>query len=509
MIPWGALFLKVFGFSFTAARLSMLPLAMATVYLFHATLVRFGVGPRNSVFGALTLGFSPVFFPMAASYMTDIPGLLAIVLSLYFCLRAVQTETPRSTSLWLCCAAVTGAAGGTARQTAWLGVLVMVPSTAWLMRARKGVLRAGILLWTAGVLVIAASLYWWSLQPYSVPEKIYRRTINPFWIHHTTGMLIKAFLCLLLLLSPLLAAWLGQVHRIGRRGLFRVSTLTGIFAIFLIFSGIGEFWSMPWIPHLINSVLYGRAEFPIFGIHPLPLWIRIVLSLLVVFSSLVFLEYVVAVRTRQPERTSEEIRPTWQQIRWLLGPFFLAYLTLLLPRARSEFLYDRYFLGIMPIAIIVLLRMHREWVAPHMPAVSFAVLLVFAIVSICGTHDWFALNRARLNAIRSLSASGVPDTSIQAGFEYDGWTQIEAAGYVNEKRMILPPGAYHEVLPQLQFAKECRSFFSIDAPAIQPKYFVVSSPMPCFVPSVYPSVSYRAWLPPFDRSVYVQQLHEP
>ena len=218
MIPWGALFLKVFGFSFIAARLSMLPLAMATVYFFHATLVRFGIGPRNSVFGALTLGFSPVFFPMAASFMSDVPGLLVIVLCLYFCVRAVQSETSRSTEFWLCCAAVTGAVGGTARQTAWLGVLVMVPSTAWLLRARRGVLRAGILLWLGGTLVIAACLHWWALQPYSVPEKIYRRTINPFWIHHTTGALIKAFLCFLLLLAPVLVAWLWQdaSHRAQR-----------------------------------------------------------------------------------------------------------------------------------------------------------------------------------------------------------------------------------------------------------------------------------------------------
>jgi Dolichyl-phosphate-mannose-protein mannosyltransferase len=509
MIPWGALFLRIFGFSFTAARMSMLPLAMATVYFFHATLARFGIGPRNSAFGALTLGFSPVFFPMAASYMSDIPGLLVIVLCLYFCLRAVQAGTPRSTAFWLCCAAAMGAAGGTARQTAWLGVLVMVPSTAWLLRTRPGVLRTGILLWAGGALVIAASLYWWNLQPYSVPEKIYRRTINPFWIHHTTGTLIKAFLCFLLLLAPLLVAWLGQVHHIGRKGLFRTAAIVSFFALFLIFSGIGDFWSMPWIPHLINSVLYGRAEFPIFGIHPLPLGLRIALSLLIVGSALIFIEYAFAVRAQQPEQISKEIHPTWQQIWWLLGPFFLAYLALLLPRARSEFLYDRYLLGIMPVAIIVLLRMHQQWVAPHVPTVSFAVMLVFAIVSICGTHDWFALNRARLSAIRSLNASGVPDRSIQAGFEYDGWTQIEAAGYVNEKRMIRPPGAYHEVLPQLQFAKECRSFFSIDATAIQPEYFVVSSPMPCFVPSMYPSVSYRAWLPPFHRTVYVQQLSKP
>jgi hypothetical protein len=509
MIPWGALFLKLFGFSFIAARLSMLPLAMATVYFFHATLVRFGVGSRNSVFGALTLGFSPVFFPMAASFMSDVPGLLVIVLCLYFCVRAMQAETSRSTEFWLCCAAVIGAVGGTSRQTAWLGVLVMVPSTAWLLRARRGVLRAGILQWIGGALVIAACLHWWALQPYSVPEKIYRRTINPFWIHHTTGTLIKSFLCFLLLLAPLLVAWLGQVHHIGRRGLLRIAALVGTFALFLIFSGIGDFWSAPWIPHLINSVIYGRSEFPIFGIHPIQPWIRIVLSLLVVGSALSFAEHSLAMRRGQLEQSNEETRPTCQQMGWLLGPYFLAYLALLLPRARSEFLYDRYLLGLMPVAIIVLLRMYQQWVAPRVPVISFAVALIFAIVSVCGTHDWFALNRARLVAVKSLNVSGVPNTSIQAGFEYDGWTQLEAAGYVNEKRMVLPQGAYHEVLPQLQFAKECRSFFSIDATAIQPKYFVVSSPMPCFVPSVYPSVSYRAWLPPFHRTVYVQQLREP
>src|SRR5260370_38377478 len=129
MIPWGALFLKIFGFSFTAARLSMLPLAMATIYFFHATLARFGIGPGNSAFGALTLGFSPVFFPMAASYLSDIPGLLVIVLCLYFCLRAVQAGTPRSTAFLLCCATAKAAPSGTCGQPDRRGVLVVVPST--------------------------------------------------------------------------------------------------------------------------------------------------------------------------------------------------------------------------------------------------------------------------------------------------------------------------------------------------------------------------------------------
>jgi hypothetical protein len=43
MVPWGAFFIRLFGFSFTAVRLSMLPLAMATVYLLHQISRRFRV----------------------------------------------------------------------------------------------------------------------------------------------------------------------------------------------------------------------------------------------------------------------------------------------------------------------------------------------------------------------------------------------------------------------------------------------------------------------------------
>src|SRR5487761_1620022 len=42
LIPWGALFIKIFGFSFNVTRFSMLPIDMACVYLFHQILRRFG-----------------------------------------------------------------------------------------------------------------------------------------------------------------------------------------------------------------------------------------------------------------------------------------------------------------------------------------------------------------------------------------------------------------------------------------------------------------------------------
>src|SRR5215469_1013453 len=78
IIPWSALFIKIFGFSFTLVRLSMLPVTMACIYLIHANLVRFGISNRNAILGTLTIGLSPVFLPMAAGYMTDVAGLFVI-----------------------------------------------------------------------------------------------------------------------------------------------------------------------------------------------------------------------------------------------------------------------------------------------------------------------------------------------------------------------------------------------------------------------------------------------
>ena len=210
MVPWGALFIKLLGFSFTAVRLSMLPIAMLTAYLFHDCLGRCGVSGRDAILGTLTLCLSPVFTPMAASFMTDVPGVLVIVICLHLCLRAVRAADSREMILWLCCAALSSVVGGTVRQIAWLGALVMVPSTAWLLR-RRGVLRAGAVLWIVSVVGVAGLLQWWSRQPYSVPEHIDRGTVDSAMVHHFGGKIVKGVLCFLLLLFPVLSAWIVEL----------------------------------------------------------------------------------------------------------------------------------------------------------------------------------------------------------------------------------------------------------------------------------------------------------
>jgi hypothetical protein len=506
VIPWAALFIKLFGFSFTVVRLSTLPLALASVYLLHASLIRFGITARNAVLGALTLGLSPLFLPLAASYMTDVAGLFCILLCLYLCQRALAAHSARTTILWLTCAALTNIAGGTVRQIAWLGTLVMVPSTAWLLRKRTGVKRMAFLLWMASVVSVLACIRWFERQPYALPEKIIQGPVTGTMLGHMLAELLKALLCLALITFPILAAWVPVQRSLNRGAVARIAcVLIAMAAASIVLSNKGslDHRVMPWLGHVIGTLSIFSSTGEMLGSRAVTLTLpmRVGLSLLVITALLTLGEQMMA----KPWLTKSPTTVSLHEALWVLGPFSISYVVFLLPRALYSFIYDRYLLGLMPFAIVILLLLHQRWIAMRLPAVTVAALSLFALYAIAGTHDWFALNRARVTAVARIRASGVPATSIQGGFDYDGWTQIEAAGYINDARLRNPPNSYQVNLSPLQLPERCRLNFAEYTPAIHPEYFVVFEPMTCLASSKYPPVSYRTWLPPFRREVYIQR----
>ena len=160
----------------------------------------------------------------------------------------------------------------------------------------------------------------------------------------------------------------------------------------------------------------------------------------------------------------------------------------------------------MPLGIVVLIRLYQRVIADNLPAISFLMLGAFGFFSIAGTHDWFALNRARIVAVEEVHATGVPKTAIQGAFEYDGWTQIESAGYINEERIEVPAGAVHKNMRMYRLPEKSGLFFGWYASAIDPRYVIVSAPSHCFADSTFPPITFRAWLAPFPRTIYVQQM---
>jgi hypothetical protein len=306
-----------------------------------------------------------------------------------------------------------------------------------------------------------------------------------------------------LAIFPVLVNWLQQIRAMGGRA---VVTSVAVLAVLAYVQWVAK-WSLPWIPHLILSEFATERvaimSSPGFKSFALPLPAAILFSVPVLAAAMAF---AAIAWTRLRHSLTSNRNALGDVFSWLCIPYALAYLALLLPRASLAFVLDRYLLGLMPIAIICLIRLYQEWIAPRLPMSCFLALAIYALLAVAGTHDWFAWQRARLEAIREVQATGVPRTEIQGGFEYDGWTQLETVGFINDRWIVNPPDSYqtHPAVPQV--AGDCALDFAPYTPTVRPKYSVVFGLEPCLAPSTYPPVSYHAWIPPFRRQVSVQKI---
>jgi len=515
-IFWGALIIKVFGFSFLALRLSTLPLAMGGAYLLYEIYVLLGLKPSNAILGTLTLFLSPVVLPLTTTFMTDVPGLLFSLLCLYACVRALMAADDRRSIAWLVFAVVTNVIGGTARQIVWLGALMTVPCTAWLLRKRRRVPSTVAALWVSSFVAILACGYWFQHQPYSLPERLLPGAVTFSLLPHLMQQVRDFFLTLLLFSLPVLVAYFTALRSVSRKLLLALFGLALMVMLYRLQTK-GVHALAPWLPGSVteygvggSGVMESLGEKPVI----LPPAIRFLLTLIVIAAASACCAALFS-RSRSSEFRSTEFRSTEfrllqtfsaRALLILLGPSTLAYVLLLIPRAAFTNIWDRY--TFLPLAIFIfgLLRCFEMRIRPLAPALSFATLGLFALYAIATTHDYFATGRARLEAASLPQNSGVPRTEVQGGFEYDGWTQLQSTGYINDPRLTIPRGAYHAAGVLDDLPKGCRFAFSDHTPAVHPQYFVVFSKQPCLAGSQFGPVSYRAWLPPFRRNIYVQAL---
>lgn len=509
VVPCSALFIKVFGFSFTAARLPTFVCAFLSVWVFHAVLRRCGISRRSAIFGALTLGLSPIFISLAPSLMSDVSGLLVIVLCFLMCQRALGARSDAAALGWLVSASMVNVAGGTVRQIAWLGALVVVPCTAWLIRRRRGAIATGLLCWCLSVVAIGACLLWWSHQPYSVPDAV---SLKPGPLLEVGRYLFCMIFCFAFLLFPLLAAWLMRLHAFA----WREHKVAIVLCVLVVAYGVRQCLrgnidhaAVPWgIGDMLAALGFlPRGNWLMLGIGPASIgpWTRLVLSLSVMISIILFIDDLVRAKKVAAPAAEAQETTSWNTLFILFGPYCLAYCTLLLPRTFLQLVFDRYFLGLMPVAIVFLLKLYKERIADKLPVLSYAVLAGLALFSIAGTHDWFAVNRARVRAVQMVTATGVPVTSIEGGMEQDGWTQIVQVGYLNDQRIRVPANVYRNVSKGNTLPERCTLWFDDEASAIHPEYFVVLSKLSCFTDSQFGEVGYSAWMPPFHRSIYIQR----
>ena len=500
MLGWqlylGALFIKLFGFSFTAVRASILLVAAGSVALMQRLFLRFGITAWNSTVATLTIALSPIFLFLSFSFMSDIAGFFCLLLCLYGCVRAVEADKAVTAFGWLAFAALSNVLGGTARQIAWLGVLVIVPSAAWLMRRRRGALLTAAGLWGVSAALIFACMRWFGRQPYSIAERVMPFDIATLSAQAST--LIRTFLAFCLIVSPILIAFLVRypaANLRARRQAFAVASLFLVATLYLLLRSQPVFWLAPFLN--AHGGLLGEPP------PPLPPALRFALTVITFAGIVAFLLCLINVSSLRNIGSAPTRTLSGKAIVTLLGPFTLVYLGLIVTR---HDIYERYLLPLLFVLLVPVLRLYQRKIASQLPGTSLFLVLLMAVLGVATMHDLFAGHRARLTAAALVHASGVPVDQIRAGYESDGWTQLESVGYINDARIHHPPGAYHPWTPPPDLPAQCIFPFSSEVPAIVPRYSLSLSPTTdCSTPSQFPAVPYTAWLPPHQRAIYIEK----
>lgn len=517
MLCWqlylGAAFIKLFGFSFTAVRMSTLLVAVLSAFLLQRVLMRSGVTEGNAAIGTLALVLSPLYLLLSVTFMSDIHGLFGIVLCIYACIRALQSTTDRAAIGWLCLAIVSNVAIGTSRQLAWLGVLVMVPCALWLLRERRSVLLIGTAATAAGFLGIFACLLWLGHQPYTTPERF---GITDFPVVHVTRRILTLLLEIPFLLLPVMALFLLGLRRSRTRTILIVSGALALFALLAVMpsplhSHVAQFLEptlrdSPGGEWITVQGLYEALNDPTPPVF-VPLWIQALVSAISYGGVLVLC--LACLGRRYPKLRSDNATSiSWQQLGILLAPFAAAYVALLTYRAASvahdnigNLIFDRYAIGLLPVVLILLARLLQERVEPRYALAGAIPVAIVALYSIAVTHNTFSLYRARVALAAELRANGIPDTAVDNGWEYNLLVELQHASHINNSLIKLPANAY--VPPPAAPADSCYVVFRAFTPQVQPLYGVSFAPDDCYGPAPFAPVHYSRWPEPQPGTLYV------
>jgi hypothetical protein len=267
----------------------------------------------------------------------------------------------------------------------------------------------------------------------------------------------------------------------------------------IIWTMLGYRWVFPWLdttfilPHLM-----GAAPIPPASVVPmLSMACRQMISAFFITLVSGSLALWIATAWWRPVQTATVTEPdTRSAVFTLFGLFSIVYVLLLLLKwlvPDSSGVFERYLLPLLPVATLGLLTVFHQWTGRDWPPLpAWLVLALFALFGVAQAHDYFAQLRARGAMTSCLEQRGIPRTRILAGFEYDGWTQITAAGY--NKSFVQPPKSPG-------FETWYRPW---TCPLVHPDYVVAAAPHPDLLDTDVLPVGYSCWLPPFHRRLFVQ-----
>lgn len=425
-VAWGALFCLPFGFSFTALRLSTLVLGWLGGLTTFALAREMGAGLTVSLLAALIILGNPDYLNSSFTFMTDVPFYTFCALAIFFFVRALRRAENPDALLGTLFATV-------ATLTRQFGIVLPL-AFALASVAKRGFKGKSLVqaIWPLVTVGGSLAIYQTWLSSTGRLPQMYKDQAGELMGLFTveglakilptlapTTLYVGLFLFPWLLLTAARSWRKRSMSAIGQSLLFAVAMygivsvrkpladglIPNIFAGILYDLGTGfpilkDTFTL-WLPHMPKA--------------PIAFWV-IVTTLGALGAALLAYFLTLAFRTRKAERGTVVFAASG----------CLIYFLLMVPRSAS---YDRYFLFLLPLVMILSLVQAETSKKPKIlwTSIAFALTLAYGTFSVATTHDYLAWNRVRWDALnKGLAERRFTPKNMDGGFEFGGWYSYDS-----------------------------------------------------------------------------------
>jgi hypothetical protein len=483
---WGALFCLPGGFSFSALRFSTLLLSLCSLCAVYLLVRQVHPSRLLAAVATLTVGFNPIYYPLAMTFMTDVPFTTLLLGAAWFFLRYLQGGSDMDQL----CGLAFALAATLCRQLGLAAPLAFLISLLWSRGISVRWVIRGLLPLILCLGALFAFRYWLQVSGrlpalYSVRhDTLVSALFNPKHLvvgvpkHLGTGLIyLGGFsLAVIALICP------GAVEMKRNRRAVIVALCVGCAFLFGAALVLARY-RMP-MPTEGNIVL---AQ----GVGPLSLRDMHVLNLphlpsvgksfwlAVTAASLLGGAFLTGGAAGMAGTHWRSLRRTRLQVEQSASVFCLLCAGIYLGPILVIGGWDRYYVPALPFLLVGMAALAARTQAHHTrPRLALALLLLgsLSLFAVLGTRDYLAWNRVRWTALHDLLADGkVTPADVDGGFEFNGWHLYDAA--------------YKE--------KPDKSWYWVD----QDTYLLAFAEMPGY--ATVKEYRFSHWLPPYAGKILV------
>jgi hypothetical protein len=415
---WGFLFVKVFGFSFVVLRMSTLVSACITMLVLYDTIYKRSHSRQVSVVATLVLLLNPLFFNMSNTFMTDVNFNLLFLLTTITSLRFIE-EPGGMKFVWcfLCALLLVFL-----RQ---FGIVAPLCLTFTCLLLKNNRWRWFIISAACTILILTLlSLYEQYLRTILPPTASYRYLGQKYLYEADDSVKLlqrsevrfrEILVCAFIYISPVCML---HLHKIRKERSLRSIIIMSICSLLLVIHFFD--CTNPIIGNILNNLSLGPSTFYtdwVGGIensvHTYSGTFKELANVFkYVFCFFTFLSIINAIvalwyKRRQAKFSAPDL------LMWLMIVMYAATLFV------SDFLFDRYLIPVITLGILITTR----GTSLRVNIVSALSVLLFAFVSVCGTHDYMVINKIRWEAGDYLvkEKKAHPD-KVNGGFEMAAWS---------------------------------------------------------------------------------------